>query len=1165
MSITPPKFPCPVCNKNVNVNHHAICCDICDQWVHIKCNRLNEKDYAKLKNDPNKEGTVFYCIDCMSKLLPFNSLTDADFYSIVERGVVLPDTVIDNDQLAFLKCKDYLNKLNQYVSDTQNENDEFSSAPVDCKYYTIDDFAESKFNSKKTTSIFHINIHSIEKHIDELRSYLLLGNFQFDVLAISESKLQIDAQPKVDITIAGYHYPLNSPTKATKGGVLLYIKENLLFKPRPDLQKVMTDEKYLESNFVEIIHPKCKNDVVGVIYRHPTGNPVDFLESHLKPLLDEKLSMDIINKNVYIAGDFNFDLTNISHQETSDFFDTMTTNQLLPTISLPTKLNSKHNTLHDNIFTNQFNPDMVSGNFTVLISDHLASFLIVPNKNKQFLPKKHNIFKRDAKNFNQDLFLKEINETNWDEVLQANKRDVDYSFNSFYDKTEEILDRHMPKRKITKTEFKQRYKPWITFGILKSLKRKARLLNKYIRTKDPARKQAVLDEYKTLRNQISELSKTSKTMFYQTYFTENNNNLRKIWQGIKEVINIKNKSSDTPTCVTQNDHLITDPTGISNAFNDYYSDIAENILQKRKYTGDGNYMKYMPPPLEKTLLMTETNPEEIKNIILTFNVNKATGPCSIPPKILNMICDNIAYPIAMLANMSFLTGIHPERLKTAKVIPIYKNGSKMLTSNYRPISLLSNLNKILEKLMFNRVNSFLEDENIIYQNQFGFRPKHSTNHALITITEQIKKTLDHGDYACGVFVDFQKAFDTVNHNILLSKLDRYGIRGPTLDWFRSYLTNRYQFVSILGFDSDKKIILHGVPQGSVLGPLLFLIYINDLHNAIRFSTTYLFADDTNLLHVNSNLKKLQSQMNADLKNLCSWLLANQISLNKTKTELIYFKKPNTTIPFNKIKINGLKLYPSKSVKYLGIHLDEHLNGSAHVNVLIPKLRRANGMISKIRHYTSLAQTKSIYHAIFASHMTYGCQVWGQSFNETYIKKIQILQNNAMRLISFAPNFRDHVSPIYKSYNILKIKDLIDLKNMLFVHDYLNNKLPESFSDFFSLMENHGTRTETSLAKVRDINPPLRYIQYELTEPDMRPQIHAVHYRFRNLNIQGELTVPKYNSKKYGRNSMNGHSVLRWNFFKKIFPNKDFSSLSRDNLKHIISNYYMEKYRDNVLE
>ena len=181
------------------------------------------------------------------------------------------------------------------------------------------------------------------------------------------------------------------------------------------------------------------------------------------------------------------------------------------------------------------------------------------------------------------------------------------------------------------------------------------------------------------------------------------------------------------------------------------------------------------------------------------------------------------YPIIKIANISFLTGIHPDHLKIAKVIPIFKSGSKMLTSNYRPILLLSNLNKILEKLMFSRVLTFLEKENLIFNSQFGFRPKHSTNHALINLTEQIKEALDQGQYAVGVFVDLQKAFDTVNHNILMQKLNRYGICGPVYDWFKSYLTNKQQFVSILGFDSNKKTIIHGVPQGSVLGPLLFLI------------------------------------------------------------------------------------------------------------------------------------------------------------------------------------------------------------------------------------------------------------------------------------------------------------------------------------------------------
>ncbi len=265
----------------------------------------------------------------------------------------------------------------------------------------------------------------------------------------------------------------------------------------------------------------------------------------------------------------------------------------------------------------------------------------------------------------------------------------------------------------------------------------------------------------------------------------------------------------------------------------------------------------MPDPLPNSIFIDKVDESEVKNLIKSFDVNKTTGPFSIPPKIPNLISDSISNPISKIANLSFATGVHPYKLKTSKVIPIFKSGSKILTCNYRPISLLSNLYKIIDKLVFTRVHSFLEKENVIYKQQFGFRPKHSTTHALINITERIRRALDNSKFACGVFIDLQKAFDTVNHDILLQKLHKYGIRGQIYQWFKSYLTNRLQYVSILGFDSAKLPIKHGVPQGSVLGPLLFLLYINDIHNSIRYSDTYLFADDTNLLNINKSIIKLQ--------------------------------------------------------------------------------------------------------------------------------------------------------------------------------------------------------------------------------------------------------------------------------------------------------------------
>ena len=332
--------------------------------------------------------------------------------------------------------------------------------------------------------------------------------------------------------------------------------------------------------------------------------------------------------------------------------------------------------------------------------------------------------------------------------------------------------------------------------------------------------------------------------------------------------------------------------------------------------------------------------------------------------------------------------------------------------------------------MFNRVYDFLEKKKCIYDLQFGFRQKHSTTHALIEITENIRKALDNKKFACGIFIDLQKAFDTVNHKILTSKLNHYGIRGTANEWFKSYLNNRSQYVSIQGFDSDIETIKHGVPQGSVLGPLLFLIYINDLNKAIKHSSVYHFADDTNLLNINSNPRHMQKQINLDLKFLYKWLLANKISLNCSKTELIFFYKPGHPIPnFNfNIKLNGHKLHPSTHIKYLGIYLDSTLSGNEHCKILANKLKRANGMLSKVRHYVPKEELKSIYHAIFSSHMIYSCQVFGQHHSAP-MNKISKLQNRALRIINFE-DYQATANPLYKRESILKISDHVKTQNII---------------------------------------------------------------------------------------------------------------------------------------
>ena len=297
--------------------------------------------------------------------------------------------------------------------------------------------------------------------------------------------------------------------------------------------------------------------------------------------------------------------------------------------------------------------------------------------------------------------------------------------------------------------------------------------------------------------------------------------------------------------------------------------------------------------------------------------------------------------------------------------------------------------------MYTRMYNFLSIHNCIYDLQFGFCNKHSTNHALLSLTEDIRNALDNNYFAIGVFIDLQKAFDTVDHEILLHELNYYGIRGIANSWFKSYLSDRRQYVSINGVDSNEVTMQFGVPQGSVLGPLLFLIYINDLNTAIKYCTTRHFADDTNLLIKNKSLKQLKKHLNLDLRYLYKWLKANKISLNASKTELIIFRHPNKEPKYElKVKIDGKRLFPTKYVKYLGILIDSYLNWSYHTDILASKLSRAIGMLSKIRHYVPKGTLHEIYYGIFSSILTYSCQVWGQIQNK-HINCVLKLQDKAI--------------------------------------------------------------------------------------------------------------------------------------------------------------------------
>ena len=303
---------------------------------------------------------------------------------------------------------------------------------------------------------------------------------------------------------------------------------------------------------------------------------------------------------------------------------------------------------------------------------------------------------------------------------------------------------------------------------------------------------------------------------------------------------------------------------------------------------------------------------------------------------LKCISDSIAYPLAQVANLSFQQGIFPEELKIAAVTSLNKTKDPMMLNNYRPISLISVFAKILERLMYNRLLKFINKYQIFNKHQFGFRDKHSKFMALIILIENLVNAIDNGKCAVGIFLDFQKAFDTVDHCILLDKLYFYGIRGQAFEWFSSYLHNRQQLVNYCGCESDFITIKCGVPQGSILGPLLFLLYINDLPQVSEYFMPILFADDTNLFATGYSLNDIVSEINKEIANIYAWVKANKLSLNIDKTNFMLFTSKCVPRSINGIFIDENKIMEVTETKFLGVIIDCKLDWSPHITYISKK-------------------------------------------------------------------------------------------------------------------------------------------------------------------------------------------------------------------------------------
>ena len=427
----------------------------------------------------------------------------------------------------------------------------------------------------------------------------------------------------------------------------------------------------------------------------------------------------------------------------------------------------------------------------------------------------------------------------------------------------------------------------------------------------------------------------------------------------------------------------------------------------------------------------------------------------------------LSEPLAYIFNASVQCGVYPSKLKIAKVTPVFKSDDALDPSNYRPISLLSLFNRIFEKLMSRRLTAFLDANHLFNNSQYGFRSGFSTTHAIQDMLSTIQTNMDKNRFSCAIFIDFKKAFDTVNHSILLKKLERYGIRGIVNDWFDSYLSGRSQTIEIDSYISSKESLSCGVPQGSVLGPLLFLLYINDITKASDIFNFFLFADDTNLLYANKDLDLLESTVNAELIKVCDWITANKLTLNIKKSNFVIFrprqKKLSSNITIQIPDISSRKIINldrKETVKFLGLLIDSNLTWKSHVDYISTKISKSIGLIAKLRYFVPQSTLITLYWSLVYPYLNYGISAWGQA-SKTNLNKLLLLQKRALRFIFFS-NTKESALPLFKKAHIppLNIMFFQSIANLMF--DISNNNAPHNLCSLFTpISDIHTYNTRSS--------------------------------------------------------------------------------------------------------
>ena len=883
--------------------------------------------------------------------------------------------------------------------------------------------------------VLSMNIRSLHKHKDELMSLLSALIIEPDVIILTETWLN-----KNDCDFAsleGYQVFHTIREDSRSGGVSVYCKVNYNCYLHDEISVCNLN---VETCCVTVDFGNFKTNFVGV-YRPHSGTIQQFIEE-ITRIVDDG---EIKNKGrLCMVGDFNINLLDNSIEANINLMSFMQSNHLVPLIKRPTRypanLDNTLPTLLDHIWVN-FLDSSLSGVLDIDITDHCPVFVCVPVPPSRLIDDKVKVTFRDQSNDNMIKIRDELFNYDWnlDQFSDLNEK-----LRCFSDSLNYIYVKNCPL-KVKFISRKRLGKPWISNYVMENIKLKSHYFTLY--------KRGVISKNMNnyYKNRCNSIIRQAKRNYFHSYFNKYKHDMKKYWAGIKRVIgqDIKCNRRQIKSIVVDG-RSIADEKGMACAFNEHFSTVATKLESILPPPDDVSPSSIVPFNFNSFYLYPVT-PLECEEIILKLK-NTSYGQNKMSARILKFMSPLISSTLSELINESFNVGIFPDELKLATITPIFKKGDPTKVENYRPISILPLLSKIYEKAMANRMVKFISKYSLITPNQFGFQKNKSTLDAISTLTDHIYDKLNAKQHSVAIFLDLCKAYDTVDHSILLSKLFQYGFRGVTLNWFRSYLSNRRYCVKIGNCISDNKTINISIPQGSILGCTLFSLYISDISYVSNILKPLLFADDTALIHSDSSYNDLITVFNVELEKINLWLLRNRLTLNVEKTVAMVFSNRMHDVNYNSgLILSNKRVNFSRETKYLGVTIDDKLSFGAHINGVCSKVSKNIGVLYRMSFYVPRNVLINVYYSLIYPYLIYCNVVWGGGA-AVHINKLLLLQKKCVRIVT-SSGYLDHCDPLFYETGILKIN---------LIYNYLSCILAYKRKSLFPEMDHpHNTRNRTA--------------------------------------------------------------------------------------------------------